>query len=245
MIRRRVSAAVRLRDGFTGAPLSGGVLCTLDGQPLRPLWKEGGYLVLLDLPAGRHQLTLCRAGIQPAVLTVEAADGVLSEETVALRPGAGYPFPPETASLSVRLTARRGSLRGETLWAGLSGDVRLRLAQDAAAPGDTRVRLFCQGPEERLPLPGRFLAAGAGGAEIVALRALRGGVGELDTPLTLAQSRGTEWVSAQPWTVEEEGDVLVRFPRGGTVYLLCRGRWTRTEIRAGAQEFQWNPEGGT
>ena len=73
MIRRRVSAVLRLRDGFTGRVLPGGAVCLLDGRPLRhPLWKEGGYLVIQDLAAGPHSLEVRCAGFRPVTLTVEA-----------------------------------------------------------------------------------------------------------------------------------------------------------------------------
>ena len=66
MIRRRVSAVLRLRDGFTGRVLPGGAVCLLDGRPLRhPLWKEGGYLVIQDLAAGPHSLEVLDASRLP------------------------------------------------------------------------------------------------------------------------------------------------------------------------------------
>ena len=72
MIRRRVSAVLRLRDGFTGRVLPGGAVCLLDGRPLRhPLWKEGGYLVIQDLAAGPHSLEVRCAGFRPVTLTVD------------------------------------------------------------------------------------------------------------------------------------------------------------------------------
>ena len=71
MIRRQVSAAVLLRDGFTGRVLTGGTVCRLDGQPLRPLWKPEGYLILENLVPGSHRLELLRGGFCPAELTLE------------------------------------------------------------------------------------------------------------------------------------------------------------------------------
>ena len=59
MIRIHVSAVCRVRDGFTGKILEGSRLqCDLDGARCRPTAKPGGYLVLTNLPAGPHRLSL-------------------------------------------------------------------------------------------------------------------------------------------------------------------------------------------
>ena len=238
MIRRRVCAVVRLRDGFTGRLLPpGGTVCRLDGRPLRPQWKPEGYLVVTDLAPGDHTLTLLRAGYGPAELTIS---GGLLEETVDLRPGPGYRFPPETAELTVRLRAKK--LPAGPVYAGMAGDPAVRQAQDGGGE-DGRVRLFCQGPEALLPVPGRFLAAGEAGGEVALVRALRDGTAELAAPLTLAHRRGTPWVPVQPFA-PADGAVRMQFCRPGTVYLCCGGVWTRTETAAGAQEFLWNLDGG-
>ena len=65
MIRIHVSAVCRVRDGFTGKILEGSRLqCDLDGARCRPTAKPGGYLVLTDLPAGPHRLSLCCPAIR-------------------------------------------------------------------------------------------------------------------------------------------------------------------------------------
>ena len=112
MIRRQVSAVVLLRDGFTGRVLTGGTVCRLDGQPIRPLWKPEGYLILENLTLGTHRLELLRGGFCPAELTLEIREGTLREETVDLQPGSGYPFPPETAALTVQVQGKKVSQRG-------------------------------------------------------------------------------------------------------------------------------------
>lgn len=242
MIRRRVSAAVLLRDGFTGRVLTGGALCRLDGQPLRPLWKPEGYLILENLAPGTHQLELLRSGFCPAALPLDIADGAVREETVDLQPGPGYPFPPETAALTVQVLDKKGAPVPE-VWLGMPGDAALRLAQDKCVEAGTRVRLFCQGSQALLPVPGRFLAASPKGAEIVFLRSLRDGVGELEAPLTVAHGRGTEWIPVQRLTLDGDGRAVVRFRRPGTVSLCCGGQWTQTTVTSGQQEFLWKLEG--
>lgn len=243
MIRRQVSAAVLLRDGFTGRVLTGGTVCRLDGQPIRPLWKPEGYLILENLTPGTHRLELLRGGFCPAELTLEIREGTLREETVDLQPGPGYPFPPETAALTVQVQGKKGVPAGELLWMGMPGDAALRLAQDKCLEAGTSVRLFCQGPQIRLPVPGRFLVAGPKGAEIVVLRSLRDGIGQLEAPLTLPHGRGTEWIPVQCQPLDDTGCAVMRFRHLGTVSMFCRGVWTKTPIECGEQEFLWKLEG--
>ncbi len=245
MIRRRASAVVLLRDGFTGAALAGGgTLCRLDGRPLRPLWKPEGYLVLQDLAPGEHRLTLRRAGFREAALALTAADGALWEATVDLHPDETYPFPRETACLRLTVTqTKRGSLAGETLWLGMAGRAQLRLAQDRGEKPGLQVRLFCQGSPGWLPIPGHYLVADEKAPEVVSLRALQGETGLLEAPMAGSHGRGTEWIPVQPYQLE--GDSLtVRFPRAGTASLFCRGRWRQAPLAEGEQSVQWNIDGG-
>lgn len=238
MIRRHVSAVVRLRDGFTGRMLAGGGLCLLDGHPLRhPIWKEDGYLVLQDLAPGPHELTVLRPGFCPGRAGLQAGDG-LWEETIDLAPGEGYRFPPGTAELTVRFGGRKAPADGETVWLGLEGRVILKLAQSKAGTPPTRVRLFVQGPETALPVPGRYLIADPKAPELVTLRSLREGLGVLDQPMASLHPRGAAWVCVHPFRVSGQA-VTVRLCRAGTVWLFCQGSLAQTRVQSGPQEFVW------
>ena len=239
MIRRKVDAVLLLRDGFTGRVVARDVLCRVDGQPLRrPLWKQDGYLVLHDLAPGPHRVTLTRPGFCPACLTVEAGRGFL-EKTITLQPGEDYPFPAGTADLTIRAP---GLPDGRQVWVGMESGPALKLAQGKETPPGLEVRLFCQGLERLLPVPGTFLVADPNGAELVSLRALRGGVGELEQPMALPHGRGVVLVGAQSFAVDG-GVVRMRFRQGGIVWMFCGGSLARTQIREGSQEFIWRPEG--
>ena len=91
-------------------------------------------------------------------------------------------------------------------------------------------------------MPGTFLVADPNGAELVSLRALRGGVGELEQPMALPHGRGVVLVGAQSFAVDG-GVVRMRFRQGGVVWMFCGGSLARTQIREGSQEFIWRPEG--
>ena len=76
MISMHASAVCRVVDGYTGKPLEGSALsCTLDGVFCRPVAKQGGYLVLLNLSPGRHRLALCCRGYQEEWVEFQADGG--------------------------------------------------------------------------------------------------------------------------------------------------------------------------
>ena len=238
MIRRHVSAALLVRDGFTVRALGSGaqVRCLLDGQPCRPVWKEGGYLILTDLPAGEHLLLLERRGYQRERYQFRAEDGVTAEDSLFLKPGPGYPFPPGTAALE--LTVLEGAApAAQPVWLGMSGPSPLKLAQDGAA--GTRLRLFCGNPG-LLPVPGSFLLTGPEGGELVHLRSLQGETGELDAPPAGSYGRGAELVPVQPFQPDAGGRLRAVFPAGGTLWLACAGHTLRLELEAGERTFTWN-----
>ena len=183
-------------------------------------------------------MTLTRPGFCPACLTVEAGRGFL-EKTITLQPGEDYPFPAGTADLTIRAP---GLPDGRQVWVGMESGPALKLAQGKETPPGLEVRLFCQGLERLLPVPGIFLVADPNGAELVSLRALRGGVGELEQPMALPHGRGVVLVGAQSFAVDG-GVVRMRFRQGGVVWMFCGGSLARTQIREGSQEFIWRPEG--
>ena len=90
MIRIHVSAVCRVRDGFTGKILEGSRLqCDLDGVRCRPTAKPGGYLVLTDLPAGPHRLSLRCPGYQEEWVEFSAGRDT-QELDVTMKDGTKY-----------------------------------------------------------------------------------------------------------------------------------------------------------
>ncbi len=176
MIRRTVSAAFLLRDAFTGAVLSDGAAtrCLLDGRPLqRPVWKQDGYLVLTDLAQGEHTLLLSRRAYRDESVTFHVEDGATMEDTISLKPGAGYRFPSDTVRVSLTLRRGTSAAAGEMLWLGVQPRSRLKLAQEKTEPGEKLARLFCEGNSALLPIPGHFLIRGKASPELAYLRSFR------------------------------------------------------------------------
>ena len=245
MIRHAMSAAYLLRDGFTGKVLTDGssTRCLLDGRPLlRPLWKREGYLILSDLEEGEHTLRISRRGYRDELVTIPAAESRPVEDTITLKPGAGYRFPQET--VRVTLTLRRGKdpAAGERLWLGLTQRSRLKLAQEKTEIGDGEARLFCDGNAAQLPIPGHFLLAEGKVPELVYLRSLRGETGAFVPPLALGHSRGAELIPMQSYDMDEAGTVSVLLREPGKLTGFWNGKVFEAQLHAGTQELEWKAE---
>ena len=237
MIRRRVSAALLLRDGFTGFTLSpaAAILCRLDGRAIRTMRKNDGYLVLVDLEPGDHTLSITVRGYREEVFPFTVpAQGALEAE-IALTPGAGYRFPADTACL--RVTVPGGA--GELLWAAQARRDLVKLGQGKKNDPPTSIRLFCSGNPARLPVPGPCLALDEKGPEVVRLTALQTESGELAEPFAKSHPRGTELRPARAFRMDGEGKTELLFPQGGEVFLFCREQWLRTELQPGTQDLAW------
>ena len=246
MIRRMVSAAFLLRDGFTGRTLTGfsGTRCLLDGRPVvRPVWKREGYLVLTDIEPGEHELVVMRSGYRDEHVKLKLCGNDTLEDTISLKPGDGYRFPPETVRVSLSLDRWGVAASDETIWLGLQPRTRLILAQERAEAGEPRVRLFCEGNAALLPIPGHFLFADKTAPELVYLRHLRDREGEFSTPPVSAHARGTELIPMQPYPSDGDGNVRVLLKEPGTLVGFFDGKVFFAELNAGRQALEWKSEG--
>ncbi len=241
MIRRRVSAALLLRDGFTGAMLKepSATRCLLDGRPLpRPIWKRDGYLILTDLLPGEHLLLIRRSGYRDEPVPLQVREDRPLEDTVFLKPGAGYRFPPETVRVSLSLRRGKDPAAGETVWLGLQPRARLKLAQEKMEAGDDRAHLFCEGNASALPVPGHYLLTDQT-PELVFLRSLKEETGEFFPPMALPHSRGALFVPVQPYRADDAGCVQVLLREPGTLTCFCGGNVRQEPLQAGEQKLEW------
>ena len=70
-LKIRLSAVLRVLDGFTGRPVvRNDVRWTLDGEPVRPEYRSGGYFVFVDLAPGTHEAVLDGMKFKPETLTI-------------------------------------------------------------------------------------------------------------------------------------------------------------------------------
>ena len=242
MIRRTVSAAFLLRDGFTGAVLTNGTAtrCLLDGRPLaRPIWKRDGYLVLTDLAPGDHELRICRSGYLDEPVPLHVDPDAPLEDTISLKPAAGYRIPPETARVTLTLRREKEPAALARVWLGLQPRTRLSLAQEKAARGETQARLFCEGRPALLPIPGYFLLADRASPELAYLRSLREETGAFALPLSTEHPRGTELIPMQPYAADGAGTVRALLRAPGTLALFCDGQMLTAPLQSGEQALEW------
>ena len=246
MIRRAVSAAFLLRDGFTGRTITGssGTRCLLDGKPLkRPVWKRDGYLVLTDLEPGVHELLVKRSGYRDESVVIKLEEGAVLEDTISLKPGPGYRFPPETVRVSLTLRRGKNAASGERIWLGVQSRARLVIAQERVEAGDVRARMFLDGSPSMIPVPGHFLLADKTAPELVYLRYLREETGELSAPLAAAHPRGTELIPMQSYSLDGEGKVQVLLQEPCPLTGFYEGRVFSAKLDAGSQTLIWESEG--
>ena len=246
MIRRTASAVFLLRDGFSGVTLTNGsaTRCLLDGEPLRrPVWKREGYLVLTDLTPGEHILQISRSGYQDEFVPITVAEGRPTEDTIALKPGAGYRFPQETVHVALALRRGTDPATDEQIWLGVPPRTRLKLAQDKTEKGDAEAHLFCEGNAALLPIPGHFLLTDRKAPELVYLRSLCGETGEFAPPLAIPHGRGTEFVPMQLYRADAAGAVRVLLREPGTLLGFCAGKVYEAQLQPGEQKIEWKLEG--
>lgn len=246
MIRRTASAVYLLRDAFTGVTLTDGAAtrCFLDGRPLRrPIWKREGYLVLTDLPAGSHVVQFSRSGYRDESVELFVADGSTVEDTITLKPGAGYRFPRETVRVSLTLLRGKSPAAGEHIWLGTALHTPLKLAQEKVTGGDEEAHLFCEGKTAQLPIPGHFLLADKNAPELTYLRSLRNEKGEFAPPLAQTHSRGTELIPMQSYGADDAGALQVLLREPGTLVGYYEGKVFEAPLRTGEQSLEWKLEG--
>ena len=226
MIRHIVSVVLLVRNGFTGVPMPPGSVLVLlvDGRRCSVVRKPGGWLILTNLPEGKHELSLRCVGFHEEVLTVEVRSGAVWEQAVDLRPGPGYWFPPGTTHLTATVKTSAGRpAKGVELWAGKSGQTRVTVSQAKAEQREAQ--LFCRGPIVRLPVPGNFLFVGGSAPELVYLRKLRAsGEASLEKPLNADRKRGEELFPVRRFRTGEDGTAELSFPGGGELWLYCEGQ---------------------
>lgn len=136
-IRRRAAAVIRFIDTVTQAPVSGSSLYIQIRQKSPILWKEDGYVVVMEQP-GVDSLDISVSGgyFSPAQFHVEVLRDVpVRIRYIHLLPASGYPFTREMAVI-------RGNCPPEGLYAVRMEDAgRYRLMEDLTG-GDSRIRLW-------------------------------------------------------------------------------------------------------
>ena len=201
MIRMQVSAVFQVRDGFAGRIIEGSnLICALDGVPVRPLAKPGGYLILTNLPAGAHRLLIRCAGYQDEYVEFTVEANGFRELYVALKPGRQYLFRQSVIRLRLQLPEE---LRGEQIWISGPTAVECKVAQTKAEAGSKQFRIYCKGNQAALPIPGTFLIEDGETSEVMVLKSLSEELGTLEEGLRRDHSRSRRILPVQKYRCDD------------------------------------------
>ena len=145
------------------------------------------------------------------------------EGSADLKPGLGYPFGKDAAT--VRLTVTRGGrpLADQPVWLAAAEPAPLKLAQDKAEQGAQTLRLFSRSAADALPVPGVFLLEEKESPELVHLQAVEGEEGRLAAPLAHAHTRGRALLPAQQYRTDGQGRISVMLREAARLAVFCGG----------------------
>lgn len=245
MIRVRLSAALAVRDGFTGKPMAqNAVGCILDGQVCHPGYRPGGYLIFTNLAPGPHTVVLRGGRYRDEKILLEIPETGHVERNVTLKPAPNYPLYCQMTQLSATLTERGKPVADRTLWvAAKAAMADLKLAQDTAEAGCREAKLYFRGgPEGRFP--GNYLIVDGKNSEVVAISGAEGGHATLDTPLQFSHKRGTAFYPAQEYHTDDKGQILAFFREPVPAYILDPDKANLTEwkLDKGINQVELGPK---
>ena len=247
MIRLHCDAVLTVYDGFTGRSVTpSAVKVMLDGQRYRPQYREGGYLVFINLEPGKHEAVLSAANYAAETVRFETDGSGRAERIVNLKPGAGYPFSGQTTRLSVTATENGGpaAARQVVLATALSSEIKI--AQDSVSAGETGMRLYFRSGQAGLKLPGEYLIVDGGSSEVCTLANIEGESGQLAGPLSFDHKRGKLLCPCQTYTTDGNGRFTAYFRSPSGIHIFSGGKQgiTSRELAAGANEIEIsvNPE---
>lgn len=222
---KQVSCVVKIYDSSTNTALQPAqVRLSLDGSAIKPVYKNGGYFVLIDLPEGEHTLLVTSAVFQPQeqLITVDHSrrfDENMDVIPIMLNPSAQNP----------------GAVRGHALKGAFSsaervsfyvanGKTCLKLAEDNAEKGKKTVKLFAGSARVVLPSLFQINDKTEKNREFVMINAARGDEYILAKPLKYAHKRSTEFIPMVRYQSAEDGSFFAVLPAGscteGEVTLL-------------------------
>ncbi len=223
---KHVSLALNLRDGFRGRPIGSGagLSFTLDGQDIRPIFKDDGWCVFIDLPGGDYALELNSRWYAPRKwnLCVDDPKTFYLEEYVTLEPTRSYPFGRMVRQADVAFFHMGRPLADQALYlVSDRAESPLKLAQDGVKGGFTALKLFSPRKPELLALPDRFLVDDGAKSEIVTL-SHAGADGEftVGAPLRHAHARGVAFKRVREYRTGADGAIFLAFTEadGFTAY---------------------------
>lgn len=240
MIRKRVSAVVRLCDSFLRKPVDGaGARCSLDGSPVKPIIKPGGILVWTDLLEGAHTLSISLPGFLTEDISVDIYKGRMWEGFANLKPGTGYPYRSKAVSATIALTSEGSPLKETAVWIAVMDESPLKLSQAKAEKGSVSLRVFYAKPASALPIPGAFIIDDARKPELVNIKALEDKDAYLAEPLSESHTRGRALLPAGQYRTDSEGRLSVLARKEGRMAVFCLDRLQYADLRPGKSQIDF------
>ena len=212
---KRVSCVLRLCDSTQGRVLQANeVRFWLNGIAVTPLYKPGGYFILIDLPEGVHHIAIRSAAFQPDELDdvrvdySRPFDQTMDVRTVVLNPSASHPAARSGVAIKGRFSG------GRTGFYIARGKAQLKLAQDGAVAGMCRLKLFSG--TKRILLPSLFYIRDkvAKQGEFVMVTASDEDEYTLGSPLRYPHKRSADFVPMVRYLSEADGSFFAVLPMG-------------------------------
>ena len=206
---KRLSFALRLSDIFLKRPLlSSEAEIYVDGLLVRHEYKQGGYFVVSDLSEGRHHVTVGSFKLQSEELdiTVDYSPDITAQQRtycLMLNPSGNHPE-------AIRLPSVRCRIKNERCVYILRERAELKIAEDTATAGNTRLKLFGAKPE--LPSLFRIIENNAGNRELVTISGFDGESYILAEPLKYSHARSVAVVPLVRVSCDENGEFFFVIP---------------------------------
>ncbi len=213
---KRVSCVLRLLDSMSRRPLTASQAeLFLDGELCKPVYKPGGYFVLIDLPEGEHRIGIRSGLFQPDEFSVTVSYAQAFDErrdvvTVMMNPSPLHPM--ARTGLAVR-----GCFEADApdVFYILGHTNGFKIAEDHAVAGGCQIKLFALSASVTLPLICLVNDKDAKKAEFVEITSVNSGSGDvygLAAPLRFAHKRSTELIPMLRYRCGEDGSFFVKPP---------------------------------
>lgn len=156
-----ISIILKIMDGFRKRTLlAPEVSIFLNKQRMRPIYKPGGYFIFTDLPPGQACFEITSPVFRPEKVVAdipEAGKGYILNH-IMMYPSRIYPFGGPVTTVS-GIISKGGAPFTEQQFYMIPGDGKevMRIAEDQAEAGNSRIKLFIAVSEHQLSIPGNYL----------------------------------------------------------------------------------------
>lgn len=237
----RASLVLRLTDGFRGQPVASAaaVRFWLNGQAVKPLYKPGGWFVLIDLPPGEYTVRVDGPGFCPLEWTAVLPDGTgFLEYYRELNPAEEYPFGGAAVRFYGTVLVSGTPAAGREALLIQPGRGQIKLAEDGVEAGRERLRLFLSSRNLMQAVPGEFFLPDGKSSETVMLMEERDGLFLLAAPLRAAHKRGTALYPVRRYQTGADGRFFAALmgTAQAELYLEADGTYRRFAVDAASGE---------